>query len=351
MTCYFLLPNLSAGGAERVSITFARLLKRQGVSVVFVDFGNGRGEMTRWIGKEFQIVSLGCKRVMAGISRLTAFIKAHPGGIMFSSREHVSIAGIIASQRTKMPIIVRVPNMPSNVLHRGPGEVKWKVIKLVNRLLLRRARYIIGQSEAMRDELISFYHLPPEKVVAINNPVDKEFVVSSADGAANPYEPGHVHFLTVCNVAYSKGIDILLEAFAIVRKSIPQARLTILGRHNTDYARNIVARVRPEDEVQFLGFKDNPYPYMRYCDVFVLPSRMEGFPNVLLEAMCFDRPAVATTCVPVIRQLITPGQNGFHCEVGDVNALAECMTKAVSLHDINNHYGLFDQQRLLSLFQ
>ena len=351
MTCYFLLPNLSAGGAERVCITFAKLLRRHGIEVVFVDFGNGKGEMKKWIDGEFEVVSLGCSRVMLGISRMTAFIKSHPGGMMFTSREHASIAGIIVSMMTKTPIVVRIPNMPSNVLHHGLAGLKWKLIKLINRRLLGYAKYIIGQTEAMRDELISYYRLNPQKVVAVNNPVDKEFVLASAQGAPNPYEPGHVNFLTVCNVAYSKGVDILLEAFAIVRNQYPHARLTILGRYNTDYAMSVVAQVKEKDDVQFLGFKDNPSPYMRDCDVFVLPSRMEGFPNVLLEAMCFDRPAVSTLCIPVIRQLITPGKNGYYCEVGDVKSLAEGMIKAMSLRDINNSYNLFDQQQFLSLFQ
>ena len=211
MTCYFLLPNLSAGGAERVCITFAKLLRRHGIEVVFVDFGNGKGEMKKWIDGEFEVVSLGCSRVMLGISRMTAFIKSHPGGMMFTSREHASIAGIIVSMMTKTPIVVRIPNMPSNVLHHGLAGLKWKLIKLINRRLLGYAKYIIGQTEAMRDELISYYRLNPQKVVAVNNPVDKEFVLASAQGAPNPYEPGHVNFLTVCNVAYSKGVDILLE--------------------------------------------------------------------------------------------------------------------------------------------
>ena len=351
MTCYFLLPNLSAGGAERVCITFAKLLMRHGTKIVFVDFGNGKGEMNKWIDGEFEVVSLGCHRVISGISRLTAFIQSHPGGMMFSSREHASIVGLIVSRRTKTPIVVRVPNMPTNILHHGLAGLKWKFIKFVNRRLLGDARYIIGQSEAMRDELIEYYHLDPQKVVAVNNPVDREFVLASAQGAPIPYEPGYVNFLTVCNVAYSKGVDILLKAFVIVRKHISNARLTILGRHNTDYAKSIVAQVKEQDEVQFLGFKDNPYPYMRDCDVFVLPSRMEGFPNVLLEAMCFDRPAVSTTCVPVIRQLIIPGKNGYYCDVGDVSSLAECMIKATSLQNISNSYDLFDQQTFLNLFE
>lgn len=350
MTCYFLFPNLNAGGAERVCITYAKLLKKHGVNVVFIDFGMGKGPMIKWIDGEFEIVSLRCRRVLAGIARLTAFIKSHPGEMMFSSLEHTSIVGIIVSRRTKIPIVVRLPNMPKNVLHHGYGGLKWKIIKGINQRILHYARFIIGQSEAMRNEIIDYYHLNPQKVVAINNPVDKEFILASAQGMSNPYETGKINFLTVCNVDYRKGVDILIDAFSIVKRQLPHARLTIIGRIDSDYAKSIIAHVKEQDEVRFLGFKHNPYPYMRDCDVFVLPSRMEGFPNVLLEAMCFDRPAVATTCVPVIQQLITPGKNGYYCEVEDVLSLAHSMIKATSLQYICNHYELFDQQKFLNLF-
>lgn len=77
---------------------------------------------------------------------------------------------------------------------------------------------------------------------------------------------------------------------------------------------------------------------------------MEGFPNVVLEAMCFNRPVASTTCVEVIKNIINPGKNGYYCDIEDSDALAEIMVKAVSLKQIDNCYSLFDKEKLVRLF-
>ena len=85
--------------------------------------------------------------------------------------------------------------------------------------------------------------------------------------------------------------------------------------------------------------------------MFVLPSRMEGFPNVVLEAMCFNRPVASTTCVAVIKDIIREGQNGYYCEIENAGALADCMIKASQLKNIDNNYDLFDLEKLLDVFK
>ena len=74
MNCFFVLPNLDAGGAERVSITIARVLKRNGHSVSFINMGIESGDMLPWIVPEFQLVSFGNKRVISAIPQLHKFI-------------------------------------------------------------------------------------------------------------------------------------------------------------------------------------------------------------------------------------------------------------------------------------
>ena len=112
MNIFFLLPDLSAGGAERVAITIARLLHKEGFDVEFVNLGSCQGEMLDWIEPEFKMISLGCGRVLSAIPKLKTFMKAHPNSIYFSSREHVSIVGMLAAKMAKCPIVVRIPNMP-----------------------------------------------------------------------------------------------------------------------------------------------------------------------------------------------------------------------------------------------
>ena len=351
MKIYFLLPDLSAGGAERVSITIARLLCKEGYNVEFVNFGFRVGEMLDWIESEFKMTCLECGRVLNAIPKLIAFMKAHPDSIYFSSREHVSIVGILAAKMTKRPIVVRIPNMPKNKLSKGIAGLKMIVIKFINQWLLKSAKIIVAQNVEMRNQILEYYRLPNDKVVAINNPVDADYVRASAEGSKNPFHSGEVNFLNVCNIAYSKGLDVLESAWPKVKAAIPNAHMNIVGRNTSDYAQELIAKAQSLSEFTFWGFQSNPYSFLKHCDVFVLPSRMEGFPNVILEAQCFNRPVASTTCVAVIKDIIQQGSNGYYCNIEDPDALADCMIKAAELKNIENKYSMFDKELLLSCFK
>ena len=351
MKIYFLLPDLSAGGAERVSITIARLLHKEGHDVEFINFGYRKGEMLDWIEPEFKMTCLECGRVLNAIPKLMAFMKSHPNSIYFSSREHVSIVGMIAAKKTGRQIVVRIPNMPKNKLSKGIAGIKMIIIKTINRWLLKSAKFVIAQNTEMRNQLLEYYHLQDEKVVAINNPIDIDYVKSSAEGSTNPFDASKVNFLNVCNIAYSKGIDVLEKAWPKVKSEIPNACMNIVGRNTSEYAKELVSKANELEDFTFWGFQSNPYTYLKHCDVFVLPSRMEGFPNVILEAQCFNRPVASTTCVAVIKEIVQEGKNGYYCDIEDSEALADCMIKAAKLKNIENKYNLFDKDLLLNCFK
>ena len=348
---FFLLPNLSAGGAERVTITIARILKKHGYEVEFLNLGSHDGDMVSWIEPEFKMTCFNYCRVLSAVPKLIHFMKEHPGCFFFSSREHVNIVGLFAAKLSKSKMIVRIPNMPKNKLSKGMSGFKMRVIKTVNQWLLPNARKIIAQNEEMRLQLLEYYNLSEDKVVAINNPIDIDYVRSSAERGANPFDASKVNFLNVCNIAYSKGIDVLEKAWPKVKLVIPNACMNIVGRKTSEYAKELVNKANELEDFIFWGFQSNPYTYLKHCDVFVLPSRMEGFPNVVLEAQCFNRPVASTTCVDVIKDIIMEGKNGYYCDIEDPEAMADCMIKAAKLKNIENKYNLFDKELLLNCFK
>lgn len=350
MKYYFLLPDLAAGGAERISITFARLLKREGIEVEFLNLGRSQGVLKTWIEPEFKLISLGYSRVLAALPALVRFMKNHPEDSFFSSREHTNLIGLIAAKITKSSIIVRVPTMPNNNLYSGIQGVKSNIIKGINKRYMQTAKAVIAQNDEMRQQLIAYYSLRDQKVITINNPIDREYVIKSAAQQENPFNTSNTVFLTAGTIGYAKGIDILMEAWPYVKSTIPEARMFVLGRDTSEYAIQLKEQAKELPDFTFIGFQNNPYPYMKYCDVFVLPSRMEGFPNVVLEAMCFNHPVVSTTCVDIIREIISPGGNGYYCNIEDAKALADAMIKASRLTNIRNEYNLFKIDKLLAVF-
>lgn len=348
---FFIVPDLAAGGAERVSITIARLLKKNGFDVEFLNLGINKGDMESWLVPEFKLTSFGYSRVLKALPKLKAFMKDHPDATFFSSREHTNLVGLLAAKLAHRRMIVRIPNMPNNKLEQGLTGLKMRVVKAINKRLFPTASIIIAQNKEMRKQLLSYYSLPEDKVVAINNPVDKDYVLKSADDSKNPFKDGEKVFLAACTIDYRKGIDILINAWTKVKEQIHNAHLYIIGRDTSVYAEEMKKKASAQNGITFLGFQANPYPYLKHSDVFVLSSRMEGFPNVVLEAMCFNKPIASTTCVDVIKEIIENGTNGYYCEIEDPVALAECMIKTAQLKEIDNKYNLFDEEFLLKCFK
>ena len=347
---FFILPNLDAGGAERVTITIARLLKKESYDVEFINIGTPVGEMSDWILPEFKLTSWNLSRTLKAIPRLVKFMKKNQKALFFSSREHVNMISLLCARLSGGKAIVRIPNMPRNVLTKGISGFKMNIIKSLNSWILKSANTIIAQNEEMKNQLIDCYHIPKISIKTIYNPIDRDYVLKSAENSINPYDQNECNFLTVCNVAYSKGIDVLMEAWSEVKKAIPRAHMYVVGRANSDVAKALIEKSHYLPDFTFVGFQINPYPYLKFCDTFVLASRMEGFPNVVLEAMCFDKPIATTECVEVIEQLITPGKNGYYCEIENSQALADCMIKASKITEIKNKYELFDKNTLIDCF-
>ena len=108
-----------------------------------------------------------------------------------------------------------------------------------------------------------------------------------------------------------------------------------------DFTKSIITYIKNvclDEYVHLVGYDSNPYRWMKYCDCFVLPSRFEGLPNALLEAMYLGRPVVAFRCLKIISNMICEGKNGYTCEIENPKELAKMMLEAVKLKNCNLIY-------------
>ena len=336
MKILFIVPDFSCGGAERVSVIFAKQLKEKGNDVFFVNLGTENGEMGEWIHSILPCESLNCHRVLYSFFKLFKVINRYKADYVYSSRIHVSLLLLLLGFFIRMKLIIRMPTMPENRLYKGfVAKSKYVIFRFLEKKLYPRAYKLIAQTEEMRQSIIRIFNLSKEKVITIVNPIDIDLIQKQIQ-SPNPFQT-QINFLAVGNICYAKSYDTLIEAFVQVHKKIPLAHLYILGRCDTSDGEKILMMARPyKDYIHFLGFQKNPYVYMRYCSVFVLSSRQEGLPNVLLEAYYLNRPLVATLCVPIIKEIITEGKNGYIVGVENVFQLENAMVKSLTLPKIKN---------------
>ena len=117
----------------------------------------------------------------------------------------------------------------------------------------------------------------------------------------------------------------LLKAFRLVCKKI-NANLIILGKgKNYNKIKNFITDNNLHTNVKLLGFKENPYPYIKLSDIFVLTSKFEGLPNVLLESIFLKKPIISTDCPTGPKEILSKGKYGKLVKVGDYKNIAKAL--------------------------
>lgn len=146
--------------------------------------------------------------------------------------------------------------------------------------------------------------------------------------------------LTVANLVPVKGIETLLDSFALLLKTNNQIRLFIVGEKKNEYGRSMEEKANKSaaiSKIHFTGKVQNVSDYYSIADVFVLPTldkgRMEGCPVSLLEAMACGLPVVASD-IPGVRDILEPFPECLYT-AGDIRKLSEIILEAFNINNIN----------------
>lgn len=198
------------------------------------------------------------------------------------------------------------------------------------RWVYRSAALVLANSQTLRSGVEAFYRMPSTRTSVLYNYRDFSRIDRLADAAAPPWPRPGRWIIAVGRLHADKGFDILLEAMQQLRRDVPLAELAILGQGPDEAAlRDQARRLGISEHVHFLGFQANPYPYFRAADAFVLSSRREGMPGVLIEALACRTPVVAADCPTGPREILEEGRFGPLAPVGDAAALARAIRQVL----------------------
>lgn len=150
-------------------------------------------------------------------------------------------------------------------------------------------------SEGGRKGFVQRFGQPRVKCRIIINPTDAAAIQKKAMAFEVPKYP--FCFCTVASLSARKGQSRLLYAMRRLFDEGLQFHLNLLGEGDgRSFLSELVQVLDLRNYVHFLGFQQNPYPYILNCDVMISSSHAEGFPLVLCEALCLERPIIATRC-------------------------------------------------------
>lgn len=339
------------GGAERVTVTIAKYLDTTRFEVKFciVDRPLGNTTIDAFIPAQYSKVRIPNVNGLKQLRALYGVLKREKPDLVFSSIMHTNTKLLALSVFfPKMRFIVRNNNYVYTLS---------KMQKFVLKYTYCMADVVVAQTDEMKEELIREMNVPEGKVKVLQNPIDVD-TIDSMVAQASPYEEdGKIRYVASGRFVPAKGFDVLIRAFALVKKKLANSELFVVGNIDgvcSEYYGSIKKMIKElslEGAVHCLGFQKNPYIYIKNADCFVLSSRNEGLPNVLIEALYLGTPVAATKCIPVISRIVDDTKNGFLAESENEESLCSAMLNAVKLGRISNIYQSACCDDFLRLFE
>ena len=300
------IPTLGSGGAERVMLNLLNHLDRDIFEPVLYLQEIKGGYLTS-LADDVEIISAGNRSGLARLLFLRQEIRRLRPQIVFIMMLPIVALAARLSGAGAFPIL-RETNCTPN-----PYANQSVIIRWLNRTGFRSCKAWIASTRQMTKYLQTQYKIDPKKIEVIHNPVDVE-KIRGLSAEPVDFSDDEFNLVAIGSLTRQKGFDLLIDAVATL-EHIPW-RLRILGVGEEESAlQQRAASHGIADRIEFLGFKSNPYAYLAHSDLFVLSSRWEGMPNVLLEAMACGVPVLATRCPTGPDEIITSGVDGQLCEI------------------------------------
>ncbi|MDY3706231.1 glycosyltransferase [Vagococcus lutrae] len=326
-----ILPSFEGGGTENVMINIANSLNNEEFDISIVVMKNS-GKFKRRLNNKIRVISLSSKRARQSIFKIAKVLKEEKPDIVFSSMAPLNIAVSFASLITnsKAKLIFRESNTPSMDRVRYQGVFKY-LFSFLYKFMYYKSYRIVAQCEEMKEDIESFLNITGKKskITHIYNPINieniQERMLQESDINVDTY-----NFVTVGRLTFQKGHDLLLNAFSKVAKN-NNCHLYIIGEGELkSELEDDIKRREIEDQVTLLGFQDNPYKYIYSSDTFILSSRWEGFPNVLLESLVCGTPIISFSCKSGPKEILSNKSIGTLIEPENFEEMAKEMQLSIN---------------------
>lgn len=334
------IDSLAGGGAEKVMLTLARALQKQGHRphlLVIEKF------CTYDIPSDIPVSFCFPKKekFITSIWKLSSSVKRVRSWINDIESKHGHFDSFISNLDKSNLLMVRanVPRLFCVVHNSIKAELnREKKLGIFNYLNIKKSKkslnsqHIITVSDGITREIESLPWLNPKSISRIYNPFEFAQLHEKAEISVDnlPKEPYMIH---VGRVAKQKRHDVLFQALKLMNNPIKLVLLCV----NVKKAQKLAKRIGVENRIIFVGFQQNPYVWIKNAKLLVLSSDYEGFGMVLVESLALNTPVVSTDCHHGPNEILTDDLKQWLVPTNEPKSLAQALDKNLSQkHQVDN---------------
>lgn len=313
-----LITELDPGGAEKQLFHLATGLDRARFEprVVCLRGFGAVGEALRKAGVPAETLGMKRKWDVRAPFRLRRIVKEWKPDVLHSFLFHANMLGRLVGRRAGVPVVIGSVRVCETRKHH----------LMMDRLSQGQMDCETCVCEAVREYTERVAGIDAKKLVTVRNGVE----LPPLEGL----DRARPEALFVGRIDAQKDVRTLLAAWPLVRKRVPAARLRIVGKGPQEGE----LRALGVEGVEWCGFQADVTPFWKTARVLVLPSRWEGLPNVVLEAMAWALPVVATSVGGSV-ELVEEGRTGHLVAAGDALSLADRIASVLQHPDRAREMG------------
>ncbi|MCE2594718.1 glycosyltransferase [Motilimonas cestriensis] len=338
MNIQFVLKDFAkSGGVERIQYNLAKKFKSDGHDVSFYILNGDSIDLDP--SKEFKTYKgskTGLFSFFLEILKLRKNIIDNELDVVIGAKEQANLAIFFSSLFTKISAIYT----RHSALNVSEQKINERSVLLIYSLLTLGKGKVVTVSHALKDSLVEGLPWGKKKIHVCPNPVITASIFEKAKIPLPGITLPDSYICTAGRLTRTKGYDLLIQAYSkCIKKNSNFPDLVIAGAgEEQDTLTSLVKELNIEKKVHFLGHVNNPYFVMKNSSGFVLSSRNEGLPTVLIEAIALGVNVVSVDCPTGPSEILDGGRIGQLVPVEDIQALADAMQimpfKKLSLSDI-----------------
>jgi glycosyltransferase involved in cell wall biosynthesis len=318
------MPSMDGGGVEKNLVIVSNYLSKHIKNLTLITFDDG---FNKKLSKKIKIINFRKKSNRKFTKYFKYFIC-----LLILSREiiknrHTSVISfqaniytIILSSILRFDLIIRSNSSPS-------GWTKNYIKNFLFKVFFRLPKFIIVNSFDFKREIDNKFSI---KSVLIYNPLNKNEILLKSKEKTNLKLFRRRESLKLINISRftdQKDHLTLLKAFKEIHDIIEVELLIIGYGTNKNLIQNFVEKNNLQNKIKILKFQKNPYKFIKRSDVFILTSKYEGLPNVLLEALTLKKFIISSNCPTGPKEILENGKYGFLFKTKNYKELSKLILK------------------------